>query len=254
MNHHSPPESTDTNTNKRIHEVHLGETIDGFHVEEQLNQRIMSTLYRVTHPDHDLPMVMKVPRLDAFLPPSTYAAFETEVRILSRLHGIYTPKVIAKGDLASCPYIVMEYIEDDALQQVVKQAPVTAEQLTEIMIPVCKAVHELHRHNIIHLDIKPGNIRNRRDGQMVILDFGTAHHTHMPDMYENPHEKAPRSFDYVAPEQLHNVRNDSRSDIYALGAVLYYFVTGRPPRTTRKPVIQLRVSSRAAWRWAERSA
>lgn len=212
-----------------IHESGLGETIDGFHLIEVILKLHLNTLYRVTHPEHDLPMVMKVPKLGISIPPSAFSAFETEVRILSRLRGVYTPRVIAKGDLASCPYLVMEYIEGDALQQALLQAPLTVEQLTEIMIPVCKAVHELHRHNIIHLDLKPDNIRNRANGQAVILDFGSAHLTHFPDMYESQKENPPHTFAYVAPEQLHNVRNDSRSDIYALGAILYQLATGKLP-------------------------
>lgn len=214
---------------EKIHEPGLGETIDGFFLKELLSEQLVNNLYHVTHPDHELPMVMKVPRLGIILPASAFTAFETEMRILSRLRGAYTPRVIAKGDLASCPYFVMEYIKGDTLQQAIHEAPIALEELTQLMIPVCKAVHELHRHNIVHLDIKPGNIRNRDDDRAVILDFGTAHHTHMPDLYEDPHKKAPRSFDYVAPEQLHNIRNESRSDVYALGVILYQLATGKLP-------------------------
>lgn len=212
-----------------IHEPCLGETVDGFYLKDIACKLLYNTLYYVTHPDHDLPMVMKVPKLGISIPPSNFTAFETEVRILSRLHGVYTPRVIAKGNMMSCPYLVMEYIEGEVLQQTMLNAPVSVEQITEIMVPVCKAVHELHRHNIIHLDLKPDNIRNRANGQVVILDFGSAHHTHIPDMYENPEEMAPNTFAYVAPEQLHHIRNDSRSDIYALGVILYQLATGELP-------------------------
>jgi serine/threonine protein kinase len=214
---------------ENIHEPSLGENIDGFFLKELLSEQPVNNLFRVTHPEHDLPMVMKVPKLGIVLPATAFTAFETEMRILSRLHGVYTPPVIAKGDLGTCPYFVMEYIEGDALSQAVKKAPVAIDQLTQLMIPVCKAVHELHRHNIVHLDIKPGNIRNRADDSVVILDFGTAHHADMPDLYDDPHKKAPHTIDYVAPEQLHNIRNDSRSDVYALGVILYQLATGRLP-------------------------
>ncbi|NOZ11242.1 MAG: protein kinase [Gammaproteobacteria bacterium] len=221
---------------QKIHTVELGENIDGFHVDELIHESFTNMLYGVSHPDHDAPMVMKVPKLGVFLPPSAYAGFETEVRILSRLHGVYTPRVIATGDLSSCPYLVTEYIEGDELVQATKNAPVAVDRLCDIMVPVCKAVHELHRHNLIHLDIKPGNIRNRKEGQVVILDFGVAHHTRMPDMYENPHEDVPHTLDYVAPEQLHNVRTESRSDVYALGVILYVLATGHFPFGKANPI------------------
>ena len=229
MENRSRPIADTDNPVESLHEPSLGETIDGFVLEELLSEQPVNNLFRVTHPDHDLPMVMKVPRLGTLLPATAFTAFETEMRILSRLHGVYTPRVIAKGDLGTCPYFVMEYIEGDALSQAVKKAPVKIDQLTDLMIPVCKAIHELHRHNIVHLDIKPGNIRTKADGRAVILDFGTAHHADMPDLYDDPHKKAPRTFDYVAPEQLHNIRNDSRSDVYALGVILYQLATGELP-------------------------
>lgn len=234
-----------------VHEIGLGDTVDGFIVETLESKRLFHWLYRVSHPDHDLPMIMKVPRLGLTTPSSVISSFETEVRILSRLRGVYTPKFIAKGDLAKRPYLVMEYIEHDDLQQAVTQAPVTAERVCELMIPVCKAVHELHRHNIIHLDIKPGNIKNRPDGKAVVLDFGTAHHSQMPDLYDDPHKKAPRSFPYVAPEQLKDVRTDSRSDLFALGVIMYRLLTGElpfgrgDPLTVKKRLYLLPIPPRA---------
>ena len=228
----SKPSKQKVNTiqrDERIRVPQLGETIDGFFLKELLSTKQANNLYHVTHPDHDLQMVMKVPRLDIILPASSFTEYETEMRILSRLHGVYTPRVIKKGDLATCPYFVMEYIEGVALKQAVNNSPLAVEQLAQLMIPVCKAVHELHRHNIIHLDIKPDNIRNREDNRAVILDFGTAHHTHMPDLYEDPHKKAPHTLDYVAPEQLRGVRHESRSDIYALGVILCQLATGQLP-------------------------
>lgn len=213
----------------KIHEVSLGETIDGFFVQECIHQSQVSNLYRVTHPDHDVPLIMKVPKITVILPSSVFAGFETEMRILSKLRGVYTPKIYGKGDLASTPYYVMEYVEGAELQEAVKQGPHPVEEICRLMIPVCKAIHELHRHNIIHLDLKPDNIRNRVDGHVVLLDFGTAHQSHLPDMYTVAHEQQPISMGYVAPEQLFSIRSDSRSDIYALGVILYELATGQEP-------------------------
>ena len=212
-----------------IHEVSLGETIDGFFVQELIHESQVSKLYRVTHPDHDLPLIMKVPKISVILPSSVFAGFETEMRILSKLRGTYTPKLYGKGDLASMPYFVMEYVTGTALQDAARQGPITAEEIRRLMVPVCKSIHELHRHNIIHLDLKPENIRNRDDGHVVLLDFGTAHQAGIPDMYIVAHEQQPFTIDYVAPEQLFGVRDDSRSDIYAIGAILYELATGQAP-------------------------
>lgn len=212
-----------------MHEIVLGETIDGFHLEECIHESQVSTLYRVSHPDYDQPLVMKVPKISVMLPSSVFAGFETEIHILSKLRGVYTPKVYGKGDLADAPYLVMEYIEHEYLKQAIQDIPIDVEQLCQLMIPVCKAVHELHRHNIIHLDLKPENIRNREDGSVVLIDMGTAHQSQLPDMYTTSHEQQPITTDYVAPEQLFEIRTDSRSDIYAIGVMLYELATGIEP-------------------------
>lgn len=212
-----------------IREVGLDETINGFHVDECIHESQVSKLYRVSHPDKDIPLVMKVPKISVILPSSVFAGFETEMRILSKLRGVYTPKVYDKGDLASAPYYVMEYVTGTELQEAVKRAPIAVDEICRLMAPVCKAIHELHRHNIIHLDLKPENIRNRDNGHVVILDFGTAHQSQLPDMYTVAHEQQPITMDYVAPEQLFGIRTDSRSDIYAIGAMLYELATGQAP-------------------------
>jgi serine/threonine protein kinase len=219
-----------------IHEPVLGETIDGFHLEKILYEGKYNNLYHVTHPDFDSKLIMKVPCLGISVPASAFSAFETEAQILSRLHGVHAPRILAVGDMASCPYFVMEHIEGIEMIEAARQAPVSVEKLCEIMVPVCKAIHELHRHNIIHLDLKPDNIRNRANGEAVILDFGTAHQVQMPDMYEDQKDGAPRSFNYVAPEQLNNVRHESRSDIYALGVIMYQLATGKFPYGESNPI------------------
>jgi len=212
-----------------IHELTLGETVDGFTLEEQLAESEVTTLFNVTHPNHSQAMVMKVPKLHKKLPPTTFTGFESEIRILSELQGRNTPKFIASGDMAECPYFVMEYIEEEVLQQSIKDAPLAPGRVAELMEPVCKAIHELHRQNVIHLDLRPANVRNRDDGTSVIIDFGSAHHTNLPDMYEDAHEDAPHSVAYMAPEQVHHIRTDSRSDIYAIGVMLYQLATGVLP-------------------------
>ena len=215
--------------NETIHEVSLGETIDGFRLVEQIAESEVTTLYRVTHHDHSMGLVMKVPKLHKKLSPGTYSGFESEVHIMSAMNGRHIPEIIASGDMAEHPYLVMEYIEREDLSQAVAEAPLPVGRAADLMAPVCKAVHEMHRQNVIHLDLRPANVRNRKDGAAVIIDFGSAHHVHLPDMYEDAREDAPHSVAYVAPEQVHHIRTDSRSDIYAIGVMLYQLVTGKLP-------------------------
>lgn len=189
----------------------------------------MARIYRVTHPRHSLPMVMKLPRLEPEAPVSTLNAFENECRILQRLHGPHVPRVIAADDNADRPYLVMEFIEGDRLAQAARRAPLAVAELAALAMPVCRALHDLHRQNVIHLDLNPGNLRNRADGEAVLIDFGLAHHAALPDVMDAAFGEDEGTVAYIAPEQIRHLRSESRSDIYALGAILYQLATGHYP-------------------------
>jgi serine/threonine protein kinase len=90
-------------------------------------------------------------------------------------------------------------------------------------------VQALHHQNVIHLDLNPDNVRSRADGTMVLIDYGLAHHAVLPDLHDAAFGEEQGTTGYIAPEQLHHVRSDSRSDIYALGAMLYQLATGHYP-------------------------
>ncbi|NGX99298.1 MAG: serine/threonine protein kinase, partial [Candidatus Afipia apatlaquensis] len=89
-------------------ELVSGEVLNGFLVEEQVHRGGMATLWRVSHPDHPQPMLMKVPRFGDSPDPAAIVSFEMEQMILPRLSGIHVPKFIALGDFSTPqPYIVM---------------------------------------------------------------------------------------------------------------------------------------------------
>ncbi len=206
-----------------------GERLGGFRVEELLAEGGMARLYRVRHPRHRQPLVMKVPRLEAGAPLSTLVAHENERRILERLHADHAPRLIAHGDPGTQPYLVMEYLEHAPLAEALRAGPLPVARLVALMIPVCRAVHELHCQNVIHLDLNPANIRARADGAIVLIDFGIAHHAALPDLIDSAFGEAEGTTPYLAPEQVKHVRHDSRSDIYALGGILYRLATGEYP-------------------------
>jgi serine/threonine protein kinase len=213
----------------RLHEIHRGERVDDFRVGGLLHEGGMARLYRVTQARHTSPLVLKVPKLGPEAPRSAYAAFEHEVELLTRLKGAPVPRFIAAGDPHTTPYLVMEYIDGDDLARAARRAPVSVAELCDLGIRLCRAVHALHRHNVIHLDLNPANVRNRANGDMVLIDLGLAHYAAWPDRLDTAFDEAEGTTPYIAPEQLHHVRNESRSDIYAVGAILYQLATGQYP-------------------------
>jgi nucleotide-binding universal stress UspA family protein len=221
-----------------------GATIDGFVLEELLHKGGMARLWRVSRPDITIPILMKVPILAEGEDPAAIVSFEMEQMILPRLTGEHVPKVLAVGNFAVQPYIVMELIEGESLLKRLTGLPLPYEEVADIGVKIATALDALHRQHVIHLDIKPSNVIIRTSGKAALIDFGLSHHEQLPDlMHEEfllPYGTAP----YMAPEQLLTVRNDPRSDLFSLGVLLYFFSTGvRPFGTTES----LRGMRRRLW-------
>ncbi len=214
-----------------------GDVIDGFHLDERLHQGGMANLWRVSHPDHHLPLMMKVPRIKGGEDPATIVGFEVEMMILPMLKGVHVPRFIAKGDFTTRPYIVMEHIQGESLRPRLDQAPIPPDEVASIGARVAIALHELHRQNVIHLDIKPSNIllrahdgdRGERAGDVVLVDFGLSRHDHLPDLLDEEFNLPMGTGPYMSPEQVQFLRSEPRSDLFALGVMMYHLATGERP-------------------------
>lgn len=209
--------------------LQAGEVLDGFTLGERLHTGGMATLWSVTHPDHAIPMLMKLPKLAEGQDPATIVSFEMEQMILPRLSGPHVPRFIAAADFSVQPYLVMERVPGASLLGKLQHLPLPIEEVAAIGARVAEALDALHRQHVVHLDIKPSNIMSRPAGEAVLIDFGLSHHAQLPDLMEEefrlPYGTAP----YMAPEQVMGDRSEPRSDLFALGAMLAFFTTGARP-------------------------
>jgi len=210
-------------------EIKPGSMIDGFRVLEKVHEGSMAILFRVSRDDIDLPMVMKIPKLAFGNHPACYVGFEVEQMILEKLSGPHTPRFIAKSNQEATPYIVMEFVDGTSLSEVLRRTPLAVEEIRTLGSALASALHTLHRQDVVHLDIKPGNAMFRTNGEVVIIDFGLAHHGKLPDLVEEAFHKPVGTGAYISPEQVLGARYDPRSDIFALGVILYQLATGRLP-------------------------
>ncbi|MBV8605106.1 MAG: protein kinase [Pelomonas sp.] len=210
-----------------------GQVIDGFRLEERLHQGGMANLWTVTRvvpvPGEDFPLIMKVPRIKGGEDPATIVGFEVEQMIMPVLKGVHVPRFVARGDWTRQAYIVMERIPGATLRPRLDAAPLPVNEVVDIGIRVATALHALHRQHLIHLDVKPSNIMFRPDGGAVLVDFGLSRHDHLPDLLEEEFELPMGTGPYMSPEQVQFVRNDPRSDLFALGVMLYHLLTGERP-------------------------
>ena len=203
--------------------------IDGFHVEERVHKGGMATIWRVTKPGIDVPMLMKVPYLGEGADPAAIVSFEMEQMILPRLKGPHVPRCIAVGDLAVQPYLVMERVEGTSLLPRLNDLPLPYDEVAQIGWKVATALDDLHRQHVVHLDVKPSNIMLRPSGEIVLLDFGLSHHQQLPDLMQEEFRIPFGTAPYLSPEQLRGIRSDPRSDQFALGVLLYFFSTDVRP-------------------------
>jgi serine/threonine protein kinase len=212
---------------KPLHEP--GVILDGFRLEEVAHQGGMAAVWRVTRPGVTTPKLMKVPRIGEGTDPAAIVSFEMEQMIMPRLAGVHVPKCIAVGDFANQPYIAIECIPGKTLYTRLPDLPLPYDEVADIGVKIAQALDDIHRQHVVHLDIKPSNIMFRPSGEAVLLDFGLSHHDQLPDLMQEEFRVPFGTAPYMSPEQLLGIRNDSRSDLFALGVLLYFFSTGVRP-------------------------
>ena len=212
---------------KPLHEP--GVVVDDYRLEELAHSGGMDTLWRVSRPGVTMPLLMKVPRIGEGADPAAIVSFEMEQMILPRLTGVHVPKFVAAGDFAAQPYIVMEAIPGQTLLPRLPELPLPDAEVAKIGAKIAMALDDLHRQHVVHLDIKPSNIMFRPTGEAVLLDYGLSHHFRLPDLMQEEFRLPFGTAPYMSPEQLRGIRNDPRSDLFALGVLLYFFSTGVRP-------------------------
>lgn len=205
-----------------------GDEVGGFRIVERVHAGGMAVLYRVESPDFRVPLIMKVPRLAQGDDAVAVVSYEVERMMLGTLRGPHVPKLIEAGDISK-PYLVLELIDGPTLAQFVAKAPLPATQIASLAAPLANALQNLHEQQLVHLDVKPSNVMYRHSDEAVLIDFGLAHHAHLPDLLAEEFRKPMGSAPYIAPEQVVGIRNDPRSDLFALGVILYELATGVLP-------------------------
>ena len=211
-----------------------GTRLDGFVVGDCIHVGGMAHIYRVHYdaglPDPGFPMVMKIPRMTAGDGAENIVSFEVEQQIMQALDGPHVPRLVATGDLSRTPYLVMEYVPGHTLQDWLDAPDLPEPQhVATLGAALAQAVHSLHQQNTVHLDLKPANVVMRADGSAVLLDFGLSCNALYPDLLAEELRKAVGSPAWMAPEQVVGVRGDLRSDIFAIGVMLYQLLTGKLP-------------------------
>jgi mono/diheme cytochrome c family protein len=178
----------------------------------------------------------------AKLRPKTIDRFRAEAEAAARLHHPNIVHIIQYGDVNGRPYYSMEYVSGGNVADRLAREPMTPRASAELVEILARAAHVAHERGIVHRDLKPSNIMLAADGTPKIADFGLAkrldddsNHTHSGEVLGTPA--------YMAPEQAEGKKDEigPRTDVYALGAILYELLAGRPPFQGSSPLDSLRL-------------
>lgn len=205
-----------------------GDIVGGFRLDEPLPAGGMAEFWHVSRGDIALPLIMKIPLLRRGEDSLTIVGFEVEQMILPRLSGPHVPRFIAAGGFEN-PYIVMEFVRGTSLKALLDETPLPADKVAAIGAQIAFALHDIHRQHVIHLDLKPSNVILRDSGEAVLIDFGLSRHNQLPDLVAEEIEGPVGTGPYISPEQVQRDRSDPRSDLFALGVILYFLATGERP-------------------------
>lgn len=162
-----------------------------------------------------------------------------EARAASSLNHPAIAAIYDCGEHEERPYVVMELVEGQGLNELLRAGPLPAERAIEIAVQVAEALQEAHGRHIIHRDIKPANIRINERGAVKVVDFGLAKDLRGArtigagegalDLTKTVEGTVSGTPQYMSPEQARGESGDERSDLFSLGAVLYECLTGRKP-------------------------
>ena len=210
--------------------VQVGDTIDGYRIEDVIGRGGMGTVYRAVDLGLDKQVALKVIAPHLAEDPTFLARFRSEAKALARLDAPGIVRVLALRESTRAIFIAMEYIDGPSLREMLREAgslkwPDAISILRQILI----AVRHAHTSGVLHRDLKPSNILLTSDGRVKITDFGLAKIRTSDTDLTATHETA-GTVAYMSPEQVEGLKHvDERSDLFSVGLMAYEVLTGRLP-------------------------
>ncbi len=211
----------------------IGRTLGGrYKIEEYIAQGGMSAVYKASDPNLRRAVAVKIIHQHLSNDPQFVRRFEQEAAAVAKLRHPNILQVYDFNNDGRTYYMVMEYIPGQTLKDKLKilsnsNQHLPFKDIIGIMASICEAVAYAHEQGMIHRDLKPANVMLTPRGQVVLMDFGVAKMLSGHD--ETVTGAIIGTAKYMSPEQARGERPDGRSDIYALGVMLYEMVAGQPP-------------------------
>jgi len=207
---------------------------DKYEILNYVSRGGMGAVYRARQKQPTREVALKIMLTGTFASSAHRKRFEREAQAVARLQHPAIVPVYECGEAGGQPYFTMEFVEGTNLRRYSIEQQLSREEICRLIVRVCDAIHYAHQHGVIHRDLKPGNIMVDSSRRPRILDFGLSHTSVQPDgqftaltatgdLMGTPH--------YMSPEQAaaRPKEVDERTDVYALGVILYELIVGVLP-------------------------
>ena len=193
-----------------------------------LGQGGMGAVYKARDLELDRLVALKVIRPELAMHPDILARFKQELILARQITHRNVIRIFDLGEASGIKFITMEFIEGQDLKSLAaEKSKLSTEETVRIMEQVCLALEAAHYEGVVHRDLKPQNIMIDKQGKVAVMDFGIAHSVESGGMTQTG--MLVGTPDYMSPEQVKGERVDARSDLFALGVILYELLTGTMP-------------------------
>jgi serine/threonine-protein kinase len=215
--------------------IETGSQIDAYRIDAPVARSGMASIFRATDTRDNRVVALKIPHPDMEADPILFDRFQREAGIGERLNHPNVMRVYG-GEKRSRIYMVMEWCEGRLLRQILDEGRISHDRAIGIAVAVLDALEYIHENGVVHRDLKPENIMVDAHDNIKLIDFGIAGDSAARRLTYANFTATLGTPDYISPEQVKGKRGDGRSDIYAVGVILYEMLSGARPFTGSSPL------------------
>ena len=209
--------------------LRAGDQLDHFRIESLVARSGMASIFRAVDLRSGRQVALKIPHPEVESDPVFYDRFHREQDIGTKLDHPGVMKVLENPDRSQV-YMAMEWVDGRLLRDILREEKkLPPDRAVRIALGICDALEYIHTHGVVHRDLKPENIMVDATDGVKLIDFGIAGQEGARRLTFAKLSQLMGTPDYISPEQVKGKRGDGRSDVYALGVMLYEMLTGQTP-------------------------
>lgn len=216
--------------------LRAGDQLDHFCIDSAVAVSGMASIFRATDLRTNQTVAIKVPLPEIECDPVFFERFQREAQIGREMFHPGVMKVMPDESNGRV-YMVMEWVEGRLLREILAvEGTLSQERAIRVTVALCSALDYIHSRGVAHRDLKPENVMVDAQDRVKLIDFGIAARTGARRLTFGKFSQLMGTPEYISPEQVNGKRGDARSDIFALGVMLYEMLTGRTPFQGETPL------------------